>query len=525
MLISDARTFWELLEHRAELDPGRRMLVDEQGRELTFGQLRTDAERVAAGLVGLGVGPGSPVSWQLPTRIDTVVACAALCRIGAVQNPIIHLYREREVGFALAQTGATHFFVPGVWRGTDYAALAERAGAERGVSPRLVVLDEGLPEADPAALAAVPLPRADEDAVRWIYYTSGTTSDPKGVCHTDRSLMAGGWGLVAALGLTAEDVGTVAFPIAHIGGADMLAAVLMTGMASVMVEAFNPTESLALFRAHDVTMFGGGPAFYLACLNEQRKDPGNPVLPRLRLMSGGGAPKPPELHYEVMREIGGRGVVHGYGMTEVPMITSGSPDDTDDQLANTEGHPVAGAEIRVVGTDGGDAAPGEEGEVRVRGPMVFRRYTDPELTAAAFDEHGFFRTGDLGRLHADGHLTLTGRLKDVIIRKGENISAREIEDLLYEHPKVLDVAVIGLPDSERGERVCAVVQSDPQASPLEFAEMVAYLKEAGLMIQKIPEQLVIRDEMPRNSTGKIVKNALREEYASAGSDRGPGAGR
>src|SRR6185437_2920584 len=237
MLISDARTFWELLERRAELDPGRRMLVDEQGRELTFGQLRTDAERVAAGLVGLGVGPGSPVSWQLPTRIDTVVVCAALCRIGAVQNPIIHLYREREVGFALAQTGATHFFVPGVWRGTDYAALAERAGAERGVSPQLVVLDDGLPDADPAALAAVPAPRADEDAVRWIYYTSGTTSDPKGACHTDRSLMAGGWGLVAALGLTAEDVGTVAFPIAHIGGADMLAAVLMTGMASVMVEA------------------------------------------------------------------------------------------------------------------------------------------------------------------------------------------------------------------------------------------------------------------------------------------------
>lgn len=525
MLIRDAPTFWELVERRADLDAGRRMLIDEQGRELTFGQLRDDALRVAAGLVGLGVGPGSPVSWQLPTRIDTVVVCAALSRIGAVQNPIIHLYREREVGFAMAQTGATHLVVPGVWRGTDYAALAERAGAERGVSPRLIVLDEGLPDAEPADLDTVPRPAADDDSIRWIYYTSGTTSDPKGVCHTDRTLMAGGWGMVAALKLSADDVGTVAFPIAHIGGADMLAGLLMTGASAVMVEAFNPPESLALFRRHDVTMFGGGPAFYLACLNEQRKDPGSPVLPRLRIMSGGGAPKPPELHYEVMREIGGRGVVHGYGMTESPMITSGSPDDTDDQLANTEGRPVEGAEIRVVRTDGSDAAPGEEGEVRVRGPMVFKRYTDPELTAAAFDEQGFFRTGDLGRLRPDGHLTLTGRLKDVIIRKGENISAREIEDLLYEHPKVLDVAVIGLPDAERGERVCAVVQGNPEAAPLEFAEMVEFLKQAGLMIQKIPEQLLIRDEMPRNSTGKIVKNTLREEYASAGSDRGAGAGR
>ncbi|HET6811838.1 MAG TPA: AMP-binding protein [Acidimicrobiales bacterium] len=523
MLIRDAGTFWELIERRAELDPGRRMLVDEQDRELTFGQLRDDALRVAAGLVGLGVGPGSPVSWQLPTRIDTVVVCAALCRIGAVQNPVIHLYRERELGFAMAQTGATHLVVPGVWRGTDYAALAERAGAERGVSPQLVVLDQGLPEADPAALDAVAVPAAD-DSIRWIYYTSGTTSDPKGVCHTDGTLMAGGWGMVAALGLTAEDVGTVAFPIAHIGGADMLVGLLMTGGSAVMVEAFNPPESLALFRRHDVTMFGGGPAFYLACLNEQRKDPGSPVLPRLRIMSGGGAPKPPELHYEVMREIGGRGVVHGYGMTESPMIASGTPDDTDDQLANTEGRPVEGAEIRVVRTDGSEAAPGQEGEVRVRGPMVFKRYTDPELTGAAFDEKGFFRTGDLGRLRPDGHLTLTGRLKDVIIRKGENISAREIEDLLYEHPKVLDVAVIGLPDPERGERVCAVVQANPGEAPLEFTEMVGFLKEAGLMIQKIPEQLMIRDEMPRNSTGKIVKNTLREEYASTGSDRGAGAG-
>jgi acyl-CoA synthetase (AMP-forming)/AMP-acid ligase II len=230
-------------------------------------------------------------------------------------------------------------------------------------------------------------------------------------------------------------------------------------------------------------------------------------------MSGGGAPKPPELHYEVQREIGGRGVVHGYGMTEVPMIAQGSPTDTDEQLANSDGKPVEGAQIKIVRLDGTVAGPDEEGEVRVRGPMVFRGYTDPTLDADAFDDEGFFRTGDLGKLRPDGHVVLTGRLKDVIIRKGENISAKEVEDVLYTHPKVEDVAVIGLPDAARGERVCAVVQLAEGVDSLELDEMVAFCKDAGLMTQKVPEQLEVRAEMPRAATGKIIKTKLRDEYA------------
>ena len=195
------------------------------------------------------------------------------------------------------------------------------------------------------------------------------------------------------------------------------------------------------------------------------------------------------------------------------MIASGSPHDTDEQLANTDGKPVVGMEIRVVRLDGEPAGPDEEGEMRLRGPMVLRGYTDAELTREAFDAEGFFRTGDLGKVRADGYVTLTGRLKDVIVRKGENISAKEIEDLLYTHPKVEDVAVIGLPDRERGERVCAVVQLAEGAEPLTFAEMVDYCKAAKLMMQKIPEQLVVRTDLPRAATGKIVKTKLREEYA------------
>ncbi|HUD18591.1 MAG TPA: AMP-binding protein, partial [Acidimicrobiales bacterium] len=308
-------------------------------------------------------------------------------------------------------------------------------------------------------------------------------------------------------------VGSIAFPFAHIAGPDYLVTMLAFGFPAILVEAFSAPDVLPLFRRHGATMVGGSTAFYVAYLAEQRKVPDQPILPTIRLMSGGGAAKPPEVHYEVRDEIGGRGVVHGYGMTEVPMISNGSPIDSDEQLAQTDGKPVEGADVRVVTLDGRVAGPDEEGEVRVRGPMVFHGYTDATLTAEAFDADGYFRTGDLGKLRADGHLALTGRLKDVIVRKGENISAKEIEDLLYTHPKVVEVAVIGLPDATRGERVCAVVQLADGADGLELVDIVDFCRQAGLMTQKIPEQLEVRDEWPRAGTGKIVKKSLRDEYA------------
>jgi len=196
------------------------------------------------------------------------------------------------------------------------------------------------------------------------------------------------------------------------------------------------------------------------------------------------------------------------------MICMGTPADSDDQHANTVGKPVSGAEVRIVTLDEDEAPTGVDGEVRVRGAMVCKGYTDPDLSAESFDDQGYFRTGDVGHLRPDGHVVLTGRLKDIIIRKGENISAKEIEDLLYTHPKVGDVAVVGLPDRERGERVCAVVETAKGAEPLRFDEMVAHLRAAHLMKQKVPEQLEVVDALPRNETlNKVLKYKLREELA------------
>jgi acyl-CoA synthetase (AMP-forming)/AMP-acid ligase II len=505
----EAPTIWDLVRRRAELSGARTMLIDTAGRRVSFAAFADRVEEVAAGLSALGIGDGSRVTWQLPTRIDSVVVSMALSRLGAVQNPVLHLYREREVAAVMRQSRPEFFFVPGVWRDRDFGAMATALAAELDPAPVIVDLGGDLPAGDPSTLLP---PLGSGDDVRWVYYTSGTTSEPKGVQHTDQTLMAGGRGLAAALDMSTDDIGSIAFPYSHIAGPDYLLMMLAAGFGAVLLEVFVPADAVAVFRELGVTMCGGSTAFYQMYLAEQRKAPGAPIVPSLRIMSGGGAAMPPEIFYDVQREMGVR-VVHGYGMTEVPMIAMGSPHDTDEQLAQTDGRPVIGAEIRIVSEDGTVAGPDVEGEVRLRGPVVCVGYTDPVANAAAFDAEGWFRTGDLGVLRADGHLRLTGRLKDVIIRKGENISARELEEVLFSHPKVAEVAVIGLPDAERGELVCAVVELATPGDELTVDEMTAWCRDAGLMTQKIPERLEIVGRLPRNeSLNKVLKFRLRDQF-------------
>ncbi|MFJ3304609.1 class I adenylate-forming enzyme family protein [Streptomyces sp. NPDC086549] len=494
--LSTSRTLWDLAVRRAGLTPDRPVFLQDD-RALTFGELRDRAERVAAGLYGMGVRPGTVVAWQLPTRIQTALLSFALARLGAVQSPVIPFYRDREVGFALRESRAEFFAVPGTWRGFDHTEMARRLGA-KGV---FEAYDE-LPDGDPGVL---PAPPSEGTSVRWIYWTSGTTSDPKGVLHTDRSLIAGGSCLAHALRLSADDVGSMAFPYAHIAGPDYTVMLLLYGFPAVLFEQFALDRALEEYRRHGVTVAGGSTAFYSMFLAEQRKQPGEKVIPTLRLLAGGGAPKPPEVYHSVVREMGVQ-LTHGYGMTEVPMITMGSPDDTAENLATTEGRPPEGMEIRIV-----------DGEVRLRGEAVCQGYLDPAQTAEAFDADGFLRTGDLGQVTGSGHLVLTGRSKDVIIRKGENISAKEIEDVLHRHPGVGDVAVIGLPDAERGERVCAVIEPAAQpegAGELTLEKVTSYLRAEGLSVHKLPEQLEVVDALPRNETlRKVLKYKLRERYS------------
>jgi len=510
------RSLWELIERRAEASPDRVMLIDEAGRELTFGALPERAERVAAGFHALGIGVEAPVAWQLPTWIESYVLVAGLARLGAVQIPMLPLYREREVGFIVDQTRARWLIVPSTWRDFAYQEMA-RAVVSRLPDCEVIVCDRELPDGEPARLPAQTSPPESPSRapVRWVFYTSGTTADPKGALHTDATIQAAALASSLASGKSSDDRVGVVFPFTHIGGIMGMVGSLLTGSSGAMVEIFDPAESIEFLSRAGVTDIGGATPIHLACLAAQRQRPDRKLFPRLRVCPSGGAPVPLELHHEVRNELGGVGVVSGYGLTEFPVMTMNSLDASDDKLAATVGPPTHGVEVRIVTRDGGIAGPREEGEICARGPQLCRGYLDPTLNEAAFDADEYFRTGDLGFLDEDGYVVVTGRLKDIIIRKGENISAKEVEDVLYAHPKVRDAAVIGLPDRERGERCCAVVEATDPAHPLTFDEMVAFCRERGLMTQKIPEQLEAVPQIPRNPVGKVMKHVLRDAYGGA----------
>jgi len=507
----DEPTMWGLLEARVAATPDALMVTDDR-RSITFAEFRGEAERAAAGLRELGVGEGSTVAWQLPTWIETVVVMAALCRLGARQVPLLPIYKERELRFCLEQSEATFMLHPGVWRGTDFTATVRNSGVLDAGALALVECDRALPQGDPATLPPAPVP-ADGERLRWVFYTSGTTADPKGVQHGDRSVIAGGYPQGDRQGFRPGDRYGLAFPFTHIGGATNLAAVLICGFQLVLAEAFDPDATTAFYRRHDVTVTGGGTAFYLAFLDQQRKAGAEKIFPHLRFMSGGAAPMPPHLHPEVRDVLGGKGVAHCYGMTEGCTIGMNDPDDTDDHLMYTVGRPVSRVELRIRDLEGHDLPPNTEGQVTIRGPLVFAGYLDEALNADVFDAEGWFSTGDLGVLDDDGYLKIVGRIKDIIIRKGENVSAAEVEGVLAALPAIADVGVIGVPDEARGEMVCAVVELEPGAT-LTLDDVVVHCVDAGMMRQKIPERLELVDTVPRNTAGKIEKRVLRQRFGA-----------
>lgn len=511
----EGRTLWELLERRVEATPDDRMVVDERGDELTFAQYQDRVERAAAGLADRGIGEGDVVTWQLPTWIESLVLVTALSRLGASQNPILHIYRQREVGFCARQTGAKLLVVPTEFGNVDFLGMAqgiaEGIRADEGRQVDVLACDRHLPEGDPSTLPPPPRP-ADGDAVRWYFYTSGTTADPKGAQHTDQTLHAVARGMALHLELTGDDVNSLLFPFPHIAGPIWLFSSLMAGSQNILLPSFVPDQAVEVLGREGVTLGGSGTVFHQAYLKAQRAAD-HAIFPKIRAFCGGGAPKPPALHYELKDAFPGTsGVLSGYGLTEAPILVMATPDDLDEDLAETEGAPLPGVELKLVKTDGTPAAVGEEGEVRAKAPQLMKGYLDASLDEAAFDDEGFFRTGDLGVLNERNMLRITGRLKDIIIRNMENVSAKEVEDHLYPHPKVADVAVIGLPDARTGERVCAVVVTAEGQEPLGFDEMVEFLKGSGLMLQKVPEQLELVDVLPRNPAGKVLKNDLKARY-------------
>ncbi|MCW2829399.1 MAG: cyclohex-ene-carboxylate:CoA ligase [Aeromicrobium sp.] len=510
--ILEAPSVQDLVLRRATLTPDAPLLIDEHGVGLTCREFADRVERVAAALHGLGIRAGTRVAWQLPTRLSTALVMFALRRLGAVQAPIVPIYGQREVTVALATSAAQYFLVPGTWRGTDYVAMAD-AITEAGPRPHVIIIGHDAPEATPGP--DLPPPSIDPEAVTWIYFTSGSTGAPKGARHTDSSLLATGRGFagVGGQGQIDDEVGAMGFPIAHVGGIEYLIAALSGGYSVLLLEAFIPDQAVALFRQHSVTTTGGAPPFYQALLAQAKAIAPEPLLPSLCMLKGGGAPCPPELFREV-REVLGVTIAHDYGMTEVPMIAVGDPSDDPELLAETDGKIVPGNLVRILAADGSECPTGEVGEVQVSGWGVCRGYTDQTETQKAFTADGWFRTGDLGRLLPSGHIEVVGRLKDMIVRKGENIAPQEIEQLAAQHPAIAEISVLGIPDVERGELVCAVIVPTDATAPIDLAGLGEWLLGAGLMRQKLPERIEIIDALPRIGLAKVDKVSLRQRLIS-----------
>jgi cyclohexanecarboxylate-CoA ligase len=511
-----------LLAARAKSDPNRTFLIEGQrdgGRQVSFGDLARRADRMAVALGRLGVGPGDVVSWQLPNWVEGAALAAAVDRVGAVSNPIITIYREREVGFVCRQARSRVLVVPGRLRAVDHRELA---AAVQAAAPDLehVLTVRADPAPGQRALETLeddpteplpPSPHGPHD-VSTIFYTSGTTADPKGVLHTPSTLGAVHHFHAAMFGTSSDDRWLLQFPLTHIGGLVMFVLIpIANGSSVVFMDSFDPALAVDLIERHGVTSAGGPPAVMQGMFAAPNFS--TEKMRSVRTSGSGAADVSPEL----IREIGIKMdalAYRSYGMTECPMFTSGRREDAEADRYATDGRPVPGAAARIVDEAGRPLPPGQEGEVEAYGPQLCVGYLDPALNDA-FTPDGFFRTGDLAVMNERGFLRITGRRKDVIIRKGENLSAKGIEDDLSAHPKIADVAVIGVPDPASGERVCACVVLRPGAAPLTLAELRTFMQSRGVMAQKIPERLETLPDLPRNATGKVRKDELRGRYRHA----------
>jgi cyclohexanecarboxylate-CoA ligase len=508
-----SRTFWDLVVQAAGESPQTPVVSDDHGRTLSRLQLRDAAEATAAALAARGVTTGTVVSWQLPTCVEAVVLLVALARLGAVQNPLIPILREREVSFITRQVGTELLVVSEQWRGFGHGAMARDLAGSGGFAVMEVGLDDlgrpgsrvglALPTADPSTL----LPHAADEGTSWIYYSSGTTADPKGARHTDASIMASADALLDLMGLGGTDVYPIPWPIAHIGGVSVLAASLRGGVHLVLFETFEPMATPGRMAQHDPTVLGTAVPFFRAYLDAAAASDHGPLFPSLRFGCFGGAPVPSEIHDE-MRATFGVPLLGSWGLTEFPNATSAAPTDAPQTLLTSVGRPASGVSVRAVDQEGNVCGPGEEGELQLQGPQSFSGYVDPTLDEGSIDATGWFHTGDLGTIDAEGYVRITGRVKDIVIRNAENISVLEVEELLYRHPAVADAAVIGLPDSRTGERVVAVVVAR-EGCEVGLTDIREHCRVQGLAVQKCPEQLELVDALPRNAMGKVLKQQLR----------------
>ncbi len=451
-----------------------------------------------------GVRTGDVVTVQLPNWWETVAAMYAVWGLGAVVNPVTPIYRGNELRTILATSRPAAVVVPLGWGDTDYPGMVR--DALDGVGHRAAVL--GVDRDVPPPRADFHCADGDPDDVAMLMYTSGTTGHPKGVLHTHRTLAYEAASIADVCGLDGDTV-FMPSPLTHVTGL-LYGVVMPVGIdgAVALLARWDADRAVRVIEDHHCTMTVSATPF-LRGLTEAYRARGTGSA--LRTFVCGGADIPATL-VAAAEEVMGTSVARTYGSTEMPTLCIVRPDDDTAVRTATEGRPIGDAAGRIAGTSGPlDAA--VTGELEVTGPELFVGYLDPGDNIGAFTDDGWFRTGDLARIDPSGVIGIVGRLKDVIIRGGENISAKEVEDLLLTHPSVRDVAVVAMPDERLGEKACAVVVGAGDGPTL--PDLTAHLDRCGLARQKFPEALLLVPELPRTVSGKVQKFQLRASVARA----------
>src|SRR5262245_32263144 len=492
------------------------LLLIEGDRRVTRAEVWDAASRLAAFFLSRGLTPGDVVSFQLPNWIEAAVIALAVRRCGLVLNPVPPNYRESEVGYILQDCRAKLVFVPQVFRKHDHQGMLAALRSELPLLQDVVVVRgdgaDGLAwkealSLEPARDAA--LPAIDPAAAMVVMYTSGTTGRPKGVLHSHYTFDYRVRSMVEAWSIGPSDVVFMPSPVTHITGAywafDMP---WVSGATSVLMDVWSPDEAIDCIEKNRCTVTGGATPFLRQLLDTAARRPA--AMTSLRIFFCGGTTVSADLIREATTSYPHCLCFRAYGSTEMPTTTLGIRDRAHANLgAETDGEVVPPTEVRIVDASSGkEIADGEEGEILVRGPEQLVGYVHPEDNDGAFDEDGYFRMGDLGRRVHGRYLVITGRKKDIIIRSGENISPKEVEDVLATHAAVADVAIVAMPSRESGEKGCAFVVLRP-GQTIDLAEIRGFLNRAGLARQKFPEHLVIVDELPRVPSGKISKDVLR----------------
>jgi len=515
-----SETFYQILEWRAVAHPEREALVDPRHR-ITYGELKVRIDRVAARLAALGIGRGDVVTIQLPNWVEFAYVFFALERLGAVANQVGPDFRSREVEYIIRFSESRAFVCPASFKGFDYVTMIEelrpklpdlKAVCVLGSQGNgMVSLDDVVYGGDPASLRAEPLGAND---VMRTAFTSGTTGNPKGVIHSHNTTLSTCRNLNRDMDVTERDVFLIYLPLGLNWGYLTLVQTVLAGARAVLLDQFSGRAALELIDRERVTFIPTAPASIISMLNEP--DLGRFDLSSLRVVITGGASCPIETIRESRARMHGH-LIELYGMLETGFHTYTRFSDDPEAVAGTVGKPSSGMGLRLIDEHGRDVPPGAEGEIAADGPSVHLGYhKNPAANAELFTADRWFRTGDLGQFDKAGNLKIVGRLKEIINRGGKKFFPREIEEILYTHPKILHAAIVGVPDPRLGERNCLCVIPRPGERVL-LEEVVAFLKDS-VATYKLPEMVEIFEDLPFTPTGKIQRHVLVRQVL----DRRPG---